>query len=303
LSEQTFSSYGAQDPIHISGLSAYDAKIEQAVNHKINFSSPIPFYVQLLDLLRGDIKQGVWQPGDQLPGEHSLCEVYDVSRTVVRQALGSLEAEGLIVRRKGKGAFVAEPKIVESLAQKLTGFHQDMRERGLDPVSHVLVQAVIPAPPNIARHLEISAGVSVVQICRLRFIQNEPIVLVTSYLPHSLCPGLEDVDLREQSLYTCLEGTYGLVIARGRRRMEAIAADDHEAELLKIPAGAPLLLLDSVSYLEDNTPLEYYHAVHRGDRSQFEVELVRIREQGQMRETLRSTEEDLPPSNKLLGTL
>jgi GntR family transcriptional regulator len=69
-----------------------------------------------------------------------------------------------------------------------------------------------------------------------------------------------------------------------------------------VPAGAPLLLLESVSYLEDNTPIEYYHATHRGDRSQFEVELVRIREQGQTRATLRSTEQDLPPSNKLVGS-
>ena len=273
------------------------------MNQRINFDSPIPFYVQLLDMLRDNIKQGVWQPGDQLPGEYSLCDAYAVSRTVVRQALGGLEAEGLIVRRKGKGAFVAEPKIVESLAQKLTGFHQDMRERGLMPVSQVLVQAVVPAPPNIARYLEIPPEAPIIQLCRLRFVQNEPIVLVTSYLPHALCPGLEEVDFRQQSLYVYLERTYGLVIARGRRRIEAIVADAHEAELLQVAVGAPLLLLDSVSYLEDNTPLEYYHAAHRGDRSQFEVELVRIREQGQMRETLRSTEEDLPPSNKLLGTV
>ena len=272
------------------------------VNHKIDFNSPIPFYVQLLDLLRDNIKQGVWQTGGQLPGEHSLCETYAVSRTVVRQALGMLEADGLIVRRKGKGAFVAEPKIAESLAQKLTGFYQDMEEQGRRPLSRVLIQAVIPAPPTIARHLEMLPATPVVQLCRLRYVEGEPIVLVTSYLPHFLCPGLERIDFREQSLYAYLEQVYGLVIARGRRRIEAMVADARQAELLQTPVGAPLLSLESVSYLEDNRPIEYYHAVHRGDRSQFEVELVRIRETGQTRETLRSTEADLPPSNKLLGT-
>ncbi|MCE7980878.1 MAG: GntR family transcriptional regulator [Caldilinea sp. CFX5] len=252
-----------------------------------------------MELLRDNIKQGVWWPGVQLPGEHALCANYGVSRTVVRQALGELAAEGLIVRHKGKGAFVAEPKISESLAQKLTGFYQDMSERGHRPISQVLVQAVQPAPVQVARHLGLPAATPVVHLRRLRFVQNEPIVLVSSYLPHALCPGLEQVDFRAQSLYAYLERQYGLLIARGRRRIEAVVADEQEAKLLQVPVGAPLLLLDSVSYLDDNRPLEYYHAVHRGDRSQFEVELVRIREQGQVRETLRSTLADLPRSNEL----
>ena len=209
-----------------------------------------------------------------------MCDTYDLSRSVVRQALGELETEGLIYRRRGKGAFVMEAKIVESLAQRLTGFHQDMRERGHRPVSRVLQQAVLPAPASVARNLEVAPGTPVILLERQRFVNGEPIVLVSSYLPEAFCPGLEHVDFREQSLYAYLESTYGLTIARGRRRIEAIAASEREAELLQVEVGAPLLLLDSVSYLEDNTPVEYYRAVHRGDRSQFEVELVRIHQQG-----------------------
>jgi len=266
---------------------------------QIDFDSPVPYYAQLLDLLRGQIRQGVWQRGEQLPGEHTLCATYGVSRSVVRQALGEMESDGLIVRRKGKGAFVAEPKIVESLAQRLTGFHQDMRERGLHPVSIVLVQERIPASSLVARHLEITPGTAVVHLRRLRYINDEPIVLVSSYLPASLCPQLATEDFREQSLYEYLEHNCGVVIARGRRRIEAVAACQEEAEYLGLQVGDPLILLDSVSYAEDDTPIEYYRASHRGDRSQFEVELVRIRERGQTRETLRSTVADLPPSNDL----
>jgi GntR family transcriptional regulator len=91
-----------------------------------------------------------------------------------------------------------------------------------------------------------------------------------------------------------------LVIAHGRRYIEAVAAAEHEAKLLQVDVGAPLIFLDSVSYLEDNTPIECYHALHRGDRSRFEVALVRIREQGQVRETLGMTEQDLPRSNDLV---
>lgn len=282
-------------------LSLVGDRKKQPVTRKIDFESPVPYYAQLLDLLRDNIRQGVWRPSDQLPSEHALCERYQVSRTVVRQALGQLESEGLISRRRGKGAFVAEPKIVESLAQRLTGFHQDMRERGHEPISQVLAQQVIPAPSDVARRLRVPGSTPVVYLRRLRFVQGEPIVLVSSYLPSSLCPGLEYVDFHEQSLYTYLESAHGLVIARGRRSIEAVPAGAEEAELLQVRIGAPLILLDSVSYREDDTPIEYYRAAHRGDRSQFEVELVRIRERGQTRETLRSTPEHLPPSNRLSG--
>ena len=97
----------------------------------INFDSHIPYYIQLMDLLREEINRNGWQPGEQIPGEQDLCETYGISRTVVRQALREMELEGAITRRKGKGTFVAEPKISEGLIQKLTGFYQDMVEKGL----------------------------------------------------------------------------------------------------------------------------------------------------------------------------
>ena len=110
----------------------------------INFDSHIPYYIQLMDILREKVQQSEWRPGDQIPGEQDLCERYQVSRTVVRQALRELEYEGVITRQKGKGTFISLPKISEGLVQKLTGFYQDMVERGLKPGSQVLHQEVDP---------------------------------------------------------------------------------------------------------------------------------------------------------------
>ena len=123
---------------------------------KIDFDSPIPFYIQLMDALRTKIVHGDWKPGDQLPVEYTLCDTFGVSRTVVRQALRELELEGLIYRRKGKGSFVSEPKISGGLAQKLTGFYQDMEERGSRPISKVLKLGVVPATTSVAEHLDIT---------------------------------------------------------------------------------------------------------------------------------------------------
>ncbi|MFW5941345.1 MAG: GntR family transcriptional regulator [Chloroflexota bacterium] len=257
-----------------------------AINSDIDRKSYVPLYIQVMDALQEYIEDGGGQPGEQLPGESELCRMFDVSRTVIRQALRELEYEGMITREKGKGTFVAEPKIRESLFQELTGFYEDMAAKGHPPYSQVLKQEVIMAPRKVAGYLKLEPGTPVIQIDRLRFVQNEPIVLVTTYVPHARCPRLVETDLTERSLYAFLEEEYRIQIARGRRVLEAVPANEVEAELLQVKKGAPLILLDSVSYLADGTPIEYFHALHRGDRSRFEVELIRVRERGKVRDAL-----------------
>jgi GntR family transcriptional regulator len=229
-----------------------------------------------MDILKERIHQKEWVPGDQIPSEKSLCEHYQVSRTVVRQALRELEHEGAIRRKKGKGTFISPPKISEGLVQKLTGFYQDMVERGLKPGTQVLHQNVVPATEKVAGYLNVTPGEQVIDIQRLRSVNEEPIQIVTTYIPYEMCPSLATVDLTDCSLYEFLETEYGIIIVKGQRYIEAVLANDIEAELLGIERRAPLLMLDSVSYLENGRPIEYYHAVHRGDRSRFEVELVRL---------------------------
>ncbi|HJW90167.1 MAG TPA: GntR family transcriptional regulator [Anaerolineales bacterium] len=263
--------------------------------NRIDFNSNIPYYIQLVEILKEHIYQSELKPGDQLPGEFELCEQYGISRTVVRQALQELEKKGLIQRRKGKGTFVAPPKIDENLIQKLTGFYQDMTNRGQAPETQVLGFEVIPASPKIAELLHLSTSQNVFSIERLRSVNGVPIVLVTTYIPYHLCPELGNYDLTTQSLYAILEQEFGLYLSHGRRTIEAVSSNQREAELLEIAQGAPLILLDSVTYLAEGTPVEYYHAVHRGDRSRFVVELVRAREEQNLTENINPV--NLPESN------
>ncbi len=254
----------------------------------VDRSNRLPYYAQVIEMLRERIERGTLRPGDQLPGELELCQMFDVSRTVIRQALAELEHDGVVIKTKGKGTFVAEPKIAEGFVQKLAGFYQDMAERGTPPVSRVLKQDVVPATAKIAGLLKLDAGTPVIRIERLRFVKDEPIVLVTTFIPQALCADLITTDLTRQSLYAVLEKQFGLMIARGARNIEAVRANEREAELLDLELGSPLILLDSVSYLDDGTPVEYYHAVHRGDRSRFTVELVRARGQRNMADAIES---------------
>ena len=264
---------------------------------EINYDSYVPYYIQLIEALRKRIKDKGLKPGDKLPSEPDMCDMYGVSRTVVRQALRELELQGLVTRRKGKGTFVAQPKIHESLVQSLTGFYQDMVERGHISTTKVLQFDIIPAPSKVAQYLEIEPGTEVYSIERLRYVENEPILLVTTYIPCKSVPGLTNHNLETQSLYELLENTYGLKLARGRRAVEAVSANRREAKLLQISRGDPLILLDSVTYLDNGVPIEYYHAVHRGDRSRFEVELVRISGQKSLDAVMSTREIELPSSH------
>jgi GntR family transcriptional regulator len=256
------------------------------IKKAIDFESPIPYYLQLIQALKDKIQNGEWKTGDRLPGEFELCETYGVSRTVVRQALRELELDSLISRKKGKGTFVSGPKINESLVQSLTGFFEDMTRRGHTPHSLVLRHDIVPAKTKIAGYLQLEPDDLVHVIERLRSVEDAPIVLVTTYIPHRLCPTLMQFDLNKDSLYTILENEFQLEISHGTRSVEAVAANEREAQLLDIPTGSPLILLNSISFLSDGTPLEYYHAVHRGDRSRFVVELVRKRDSVDIKGTI-----------------
>ncbi|MHB8627020.1 MAG: GntR family transcriptional regulator [Aggregatilineales bacterium] len=260
----------------------------------VDHESQIPYYVQVIEIIRQNIKNGRWEPGDQLPSEAVLCDMFIVSRTVIRQALQGLTHDGLILRKKGKGSFIAEPKINEQLVQKLTGFYQDMVDQGYHPITKVLSQETIPASSHVASYLRVEPGTPVIEIVRLRSVQKTPIVLVTTYLPYALCPDLANAELSNQSLYALLEKQYDLYIAHGTRTIQAVLASDDQAQLLEVKVGEALFLLDSVSYLEDGTPIEYYFAYHRGDRSQFKVELIRRRVSDGI-----PAVRDLPPSNTI----
>jgi GntR family transcriptional regulator len=241
----------------------------------IDRTSYIPLYAQVVDALRAHIESGDVQPQQQLPGEAELCSIFGVSRTVIRQALAALEKDGFIVKEKGKGTFISTPKLPERWFQTLTGFHRHYAQQGYHPHSKVLKQELVPAPAHIADKLHIKADEDAILIDRLRFVGDDPIALATSYFPYRLFPKLVQANLAEQSVYGYLEAEYGIEMARGHRTFEAVAARPSEAALLEVAVGAPTLLLESVTYLVDGTPFEYFKALHRGDRSRFELEVSR----------------------------
>lgn len=245
-----------------------------AVEKGIDKTSPVPYYYQLEQLLREKIDNGRWKPGDNLPSEAELCSTYAVSRTVVRQALNKLCQDGIIYKEKGKGTFVAKPKLQEKFVQRTYGFYQEMKEKGLEVESKVLEHKLVEPPNKIKNFLKLREGQKAVKTSRLRSVNGELIMFTISYVRSDFCPGLEKEDLTNRSLYQLLWDKYGIKISYGYRTLEAVAASKYEADMLKVRRGSPLVYLESISYLEDGTPIEYFEAWHRGDRCKFAIELV-----------------------------
>lgn len=243
---------------------------------KLNLESQLPLYVQFKNYIKDKIESEELEPGMKLPSESHFIKQLDVSRIVISQALKELAYEGLINRYRGKGTFISEPKITQGFAQRLIGFKEDSAEKGMVTKTEVLEKRILKADKDLAEALELNVGEEIIRIARLRYLVKEidiPNHISITNLPLKLCPKLIDVDLTNQSLYSYLRDEYQLTIVKGLRIIEAIPADEHQAQLLAIKRGTPLLKLKSIGYKNDNVPVEYYESVYRGDKVQFEVEV------------------------------
>jgi GntR family transcriptional regulator len=240
----------------------------------IDRRSPIPFYFQLTELLTKEIENGRWAVGDRLPSEPAICEQFGVSRTTVRQALAALESDGLIRREKGRGTFVAEQSSGGWLLQSAHGFYEEAERAGHTVQSRVLRRAVEPLPAWASDGLRLQPGSEGVVVDRLRWIDDRLVMYVVSHFPAVVAEALLDADLETASLYRVLEERQGLVVAGGRRVVEAARAEQELATLLEVELGSPLLYVEAVSWDDRLRPFECYRAWHRADRTKIEVHVV-----------------------------
>ncbi|MEJ1155983.1 MULTISPECIES: GntR family transcriptional regulator [Microbacterium] len=248
------------------------AAADYLASASIDRQSAAPMYDQLRHLIIEGIGREELLPGDQLPGEHHLCEQYGISRTVVRQALAQLEHEGVLERVKGKGTFIARPKTSEALVHTLVGLYDDVERRGGHVYSEVLRHEVETVDAEAAEALAVDAGDEAVVLERLRFVDGEPWSLSTTWMPTRVGELTLAVDMSHASLYRELRER-GVVATHGTRSAEATVASHDQANLLGVSAGSALLRLRSTSWDADNRPIEFFVAYHRGDRSRFEFEL------------------------------
>ncbi|GAC1346497.1 MAG: transcriptional regulator NagR [Ktedonobacteraceae bacterium] len=240
----------------------------------IDKQSPIPLYYQIMNQLREKIARGKYPVNGALPTERELVETYQVSRMTIRQALSELVNEGILVRRKGIGTFVAPQKIEQALSS-LTSFTEDMAQRGMKASSRIISFKEIVPDPTIRKTLELNAEEKAFECIRLRLANEEPMALETTTLIASICPGLQRETLENQSLYKLLTERWGIELDYAAQSLEPILAPLHEAKLLHIAPGSPLLLMHRITYDRSGRAFEHVKSLYRGDRYKFVTELRR----------------------------
>jgi GntR family transcriptional regulator len=235
--------------------------------------SAIPLYHQVQCILMEAIETGQWQLGQQLPAESQLAEDFGVSKITIRQALQELAGLGYVRREQGRGTFVANTKFAQG-PRELTSFSEEMRRHRLKASSRVLEQYIGKAEGQIAEALELAVGEPLFVLKRVRMTDGEPIGIQTAHIQAALTPGIENESFESASLYKVLRDRYGLQPARARETHCAALAEPEAAELLAIPAGAPVLAAERVTFLPGDKPLEFVKSVMRGDRYSIVLALV-----------------------------
>ncbi len=239
----------------------------------LNPASKLPLYQQLYELLEGRIRSGEWKPGDMIPPESELIQRYRVSRITVRKVLDMLVAEGLLVRQRGKGSFVAQTKL-EQGTTRIVSFTDDMRQRGLTPGTRIIFMGLVPAPRAIAEALSVPEGEELARIDRLRLADGEPMCVEESFLIHRRLPGSLGQDLVSNSLREIKQSEYGIRWSRARQTIQAVPAPADIARLLSVRTGAPLLYFERVTFAQDAAAVEYLKIYYRADRYIIHNELV-----------------------------
>ena len=209
--------------------------------------------------------------GASIPSERQLSVDLGVSRLTVRAALDELVREGYLVRRRGSGTFVAEPKVAKGM--DASSFTDDMRARGLTPASRTIELRVIPAGARLGRMLHVSPSEPIVQAKRLRLADGEPMAIELLHVRASLVPGLTAADLEENSFYELLLDRYGIQIAGGTQTVEPTVTNDEESAALGVPLHSPALLFERITHEGSGDVIEFTNSTYRGDRYRLETEL------------------------------
>ena len=223
----------------------------------------MPAYKKIQAAIMKRIDNGQLKPGDAVDSERELAKLHQVSLMTARHALTALEREGMVQRRRGAGTFVAPPKIHFN---KLTSFTEQMAGRSLTACSKVLTFGVIDNEQEVAARLALAANTRLLKIERLRLAADEPFAVETCYLPVDEVPGLGRNTVARGSLFSILEGTYGIEIAYADEEMDATAAAPATANLLQVARDEPLLRIRQVIYSTKGKASLYVLGLYRSDR-------------------------------------
>ncbi len=235
-----------------------------------------PLYQQIKGLILQSLQAGEWKPGEAIPSEMDLAARFRVSQGTVRKAIDELAAGNLVVRRQGKGTFVATH--AEHQAQyrflKLVPDSGDQVSEG--PADRTIVECRrVRATAEIARALALRPGDAVVQARRVLAFGGTPTILEDLWLPGTAFKGLsaERLAAWRGPTYAMFELEFGVRMLRAEEKIRAVAADAQQAELLQVPVGSPLLLVERLAFTYNDLPMELRRGLYRTDTHHYRNDL------------------------------
>jgi GntR family transcriptional regulator len=214
--------------------------------------------------LRGLINSGELKPGDMIPTESQLGLQFGVSRMTVRQALGRLVYDGLIVRYRGQGSFVAEPRFEHS--HMWLSFEEEMRARGARPSIKLLNMQRSRAEGKVAQSLNVAVDTVVLVLERLRLVNDQAVGFEARYLPMWIGERLTPDDIHNQPLTAAVRRILGKARTRLDVRVSASVAQPNDVKTLETKIGSPVLIRENTWFTEPEGPVQYSKTIFRGDR-------------------------------------
>lgn len=233
-----------------------------------------PRYFKIYEELHRALAEGKYSEGDRFPSEHELCQRYRVSRGTVREAMKLLFQQGLVTREQGRGSFVTLKHKIEQDAHELMGFTELMGRHGKKASAKLLeVRTEIP-PKRIRNILGLDPSAKTVKVRRLRFGDDEPLIIERSYFVHALFEPLLKYDLEQESIYEALYRETNLSLGTAQHAIEAVPADPSDSRLLNINTGSPLLLIKRLIKTEAGDSFQYAEDLYRSDKLNFTIQTM-----------------------------
>lgn len=233
-------------------------------------------HVQVSEYISTRIESGEYPVGSQIPTENELALLLGVSRPTVRQALDDLSHRGYLVRVKGKGTFVTQPKVVHESTSFLIGYQEESKKNSRILRTRVLELQVERAEEHVAQALKIPVGGKVTRLTRLRYLEHynndAPVVYTTLYVPYKLFPDMCKINFADTSFYEVLRSR-NLEVKHAFRKLEVIPTPTEVTAGLEISPFEPVIFIASTGHTESMVPIEYAESYYPGGSSSFLIEI------------------------------
>lgn len=231
----------------------------------INKKSPIPVYYQLEEDIKQKIKKGIWKAGQCISSERELAEEYGISRMTVRQSIGELVQEGILIREKGKGTFVCKPKVKQ---KDIMSFSEIIEKSGRTLKTDVIDFKIIDRPAEFDDIFEFN---KLYKVNRLRIVDNDIVADEIAYIPCEYCEDM-NVDMLKGSLFNIFKEN-GYEIKSSDASVTAVNMNEKYRRLFNVNSNVPLLKIKSNFFTDDNKILYAEDSIYRSDKYVFEVNI------------------------------